>query len=135
MQLAHGAGLELHQGRRNRLRGREVGRIDDSHLAARDLNGLLGLQAVAVGHRYRTRRGLDRVSRQRAGHVPWEDPPRLLKVPRQTAKGGLGQAEVLGQYLARRMSEPVANQESFVLREVAVVEHQQEFTALLEALN
>ena len=55
---------------------------------------------------------------------------------RHVSEGRAGNAEILGQHLVRRVLEPVAQQESIVFVEIAVVEHQQEFAAVrIEALD
>src|SRR5215211_3421809 len=122
VQLAHRARLHLHKRGRDGGRGREVGRVGDPDLPSCRLDRLLGVQAMAVGHGHVTRGRVDRVRGQRAGHLPGEDVARMVDVTRDVAKGGLGDAEVFGQYLGRRMSEPVGDEEGLVLREVAVVE-------------
>ena len=59
----------------------------------------------------------------------------MLDVLREVVKSGFWDAEVLSEHFARRMSEPIAEEESLVLGEVSIVEYQEEFTAVLEFLD
>jgi hypothetical protein len=49
---------------------------------------------------------------------------------RDVVEGRLGHTEVLGEDVLGRVREPVSDQEGFVLGEVPVIEHQEEFAVL-----
>src|SRR4029078_13021997 len=85
--------------------------------------------------RHGPRRPLDRVGAERAGNRPGEDVALVVHVLRDVRERGLGHAEVLTEDVARRVLEPIGYEEGLVLREVAVVEDEQELTALLEPLD
>ncbi len=81
-------------------------------------------------------RGFHRVLGQRRRHRPGEDVALVVRVGRQVGERCSGTPK----FLARTdrggvLREPVGEQERFVLREVAVVEDEQELAALLQSLN
>src|SRR5438105_1861132 len=81
---------------------------------------------------YRTGAG-NPIRRERARHWRLENPKVLL---RDAIESALRHAEVFGQNFFRSMGHPVAEQEGRLLGEVAVVENEQEFTAVgLESLD
>ncbi len=135
MKLAHPARLDLHQRRRDGARRREVGRVGDAHLAPCHFDWLLGRHVVAKGLRHDARARLDHVRGHRARHLAREDVALVLDVDGDVGEGGLWDAEVLGQHVTRRVLEQVGEQEGLVLREGAVVEDQQELTAVFEPLE
>src|SRR6202163_4051304 len=111
VQLAHTARFHLDQGGRDRLRRLEDGGIGDADGSAVHADGLLGQHPEAEGIGYRAGAG-DSIRHERTGHGSLEDPEVLL---RDAIERALRHAEVLGQNFFRRVSEPVAEQERFLL--------------------
>ncbi len=75
----------------------------------------------------------DPVRGEWAGDVRLEDPEFLFRDARERA---LGHAEILGEYVFRSMGEPIGEQEGLFLREVAVVEDEQELAPVpLQSLD
>ncbi|ODS01198.1 hypothetical protein AUC68_12600 [Methyloceanibacter methanicus] len=53
----------------------------------------------------------------------------------EIGEGRLGQTEILGQHIVRRVTQPIGDRERAELGEVAVVEHQDERAAVGKPLN
>src|SRR5271167_673577 len=94
---------------------------------AEGLKGLLGKQAVLV----RERRPLPALQR-RSGNRRWNFALGEVNLfLREAIEGGGGHAEILGKQFPRSMADPVRDAEGTKLREVAVVENQNEVARLV----
>jgi len=134
VQLAHGARLDMHQGRGDGRRRREIRRVGDPHPAAGRNNRLLRHHPVAERLRHRACSRTDGVVGQRLD-LALENVAFVVDVDRNVGKCTFRNAEVLGQHLARHVREQVREQKGLVFRKTAVVEDQEEFAAVVEALD
>src|SRR6202022_3492631 len=107
----------------------------NSHPAASELYRLLFQHPVTEALRDATRRGPDRISSQRPGDRAGKDVALVIGVERDVGESGLRNTEILGQHVQRGTQAPVGQQERRVLRERSVIEHEQELTALFDALD
>jgi hypothetical protein len=125
-------GLDLDQGRGNRLGCLERPRVNDAEAASLRPDRLLGEQVVGEGLGDRPGAG-DPLRAERAGHRRIED---VELVVGEVSKGALGHLEVLGENLPWRMRQPVREQKARVLVELAVVGDEQHLAAVVgEALD
>ena len=127
MQFAHAARLDLDQSRGDGLGGREEFGVGNAHRSAFGLDRRLRQHAMAETLRHR-RRARDLVGIERSRKRRGKD----VKFARvgHVGEGGSVCAEILGQHIGRHVPDPVAEQESVVLVEIAVVEHQQKLGAV-----
>src|SRR5439155_531882 len=120
---------------RDRLRHGEIARVGDAYRAAGRLGRLLRHHMPRVRLPRLLGRGWRRVLAQRRRHFTREYVTSVPDVGRERVEGGFVDTKVFGQDLPRRVGEPVADQECLVLREVAIIKHQQELDPVLESLD
>ena len=113
----------------------EMGKLvesGDAYRAAPGLDWLLSQHAMAEAPGHRAIGIANLVGGERAWHSALEMPD---SSDGMFAKSLSQMTEVLRQHLSGGMCKPVSNQEGRVLRRSSVIEYEQEFAALLQALN
>ena len=128
--------MDGHDRRRNRLGYFEHTGVHDAHLAALGALGdrkLKRAKRKIGGGQSPGSRGRFLVGLQRSGNLGLKDEQLLLG---QLLQSLLRDAEVLGQHVLGRVRHPIGEQDGGVLGKVAVVENQQELSAVgIQSLN
>jgi hypothetical protein len=126
VHLAERARVDDDVGGRHGLGHGEVGAVDDADLAAVELDGLL--LEEAVGEAVLRGDHLLTIRFEGAGDGALED---VLLLLREGVEGASVHAEVLGEDVLGSVGEVVGEEECGVFAEVAVVEDEEKFSALL----
>jgi hypothetical protein len=132
MELAHAAGCDGEQRAGHRRGDGKLNLRGDAHLTGGERLRRLRQKPVAMGERRRVQRAGSWIFRQWRRHRTFSDIDFMVGEVRE---GGDRHAEILGEYLMRRVPEPIGDRERAELGEVAVVEHEDEGAAAFETLD